>query len=285
MAALGTTSDSLLERAGVAPDALDAAVGAHVIEREDGTLRFTPSAAVVGASTGTSATSAGASTRRIARARRRPRLAARVTSRFRRSTPDAEVAAALDEAVRQALERGASAVAAELRRACAPADAAGRARGAPPAGAGCRSGAPGRRRVDARPGDRDRPAGRDRDRLVARARRSSFSPSWKRRPRGRAARGGPARGGLAAGAAVGHSLSPGVGNALQDRFRPRRRGARARRASSTTTSSAHAPAQCRRSSTGSPARRRRRAISRRWPSTSRRRSAASGWFRRRRRRS
>src|SRR5437763_1085293 len=39
--ALGTPSESLLERAGVAPDALDAAAAAHVIEREDGTIRFT----------------------------------------------------------------------------------------------------------------------------------------------------------------------------------------------------------------------------------------------------
>ena len=40
-AALGTPSESLLERAGVAADALDPAVAAHVIEREDGMIRFT----------------------------------------------------------------------------------------------------------------------------------------------------------------------------------------------------------------------------------------------------
>ena len=39
--ALGTPSESLLERAGVAADALDPAVAAHVIERENGTIRFT----------------------------------------------------------------------------------------------------------------------------------------------------------------------------------------------------------------------------------------------------
>ena len=39
-AAFGTTSETLLERAGVAPEALDAAVVAHVIERENGTIRF-----------------------------------------------------------------------------------------------------------------------------------------------------------------------------------------------------------------------------------------------------
>jgi len=39
-AALRAPSSSLLERAGVDPHALDAAVVAHVIERENGTLRF-----------------------------------------------------------------------------------------------------------------------------------------------------------------------------------------------------------------------------------------------------
>ncbi|MEP6978925.1 MAG: hypothetical protein ABI948_12810, partial [Thermoleophilia bacterium] len=41
LAATGPTSESLLERAGVSPDALDPAAAAHVIEREDGTIRFT----------------------------------------------------------------------------------------------------------------------------------------------------------------------------------------------------------------------------------------------------
>ena len=39
--ALGTPSESLLERAGVAPDALEPALAAHVIERDNGTIRFT----------------------------------------------------------------------------------------------------------------------------------------------------------------------------------------------------------------------------------------------------
>src|SRR5207253_4366692 len=39
--ALGTTSESLLERAGVAADALDPALAAQVIERQHGTIRFT----------------------------------------------------------------------------------------------------------------------------------------------------------------------------------------------------------------------------------------------------
>jgi len=41
VSALGTTSESLLEEAGVSADALEAAVVAHVIERENGTIRFT----------------------------------------------------------------------------------------------------------------------------------------------------------------------------------------------------------------------------------------------------
>src|SRR5262249_26778465 len=40
-AALGTPDERLLERAGVAPGALDAAVAAHVVERDRGTIRFT----------------------------------------------------------------------------------------------------------------------------------------------------------------------------------------------------------------------------------------------------
>jgi hypothetical protein len=39
--ALGTPSEWLLERAGVAPHALDPAVEAHVVERESGAIRFT----------------------------------------------------------------------------------------------------------------------------------------------------------------------------------------------------------------------------------------------------
>ena len=38
---MGTPSESLLERAGVAAEALEPALAAHVIERENGTIRFT----------------------------------------------------------------------------------------------------------------------------------------------------------------------------------------------------------------------------------------------------
>ena len=40
-AAVGTTSEALLARAGIAPDTLDPAVAAEVIVREDGSIRFT----------------------------------------------------------------------------------------------------------------------------------------------------------------------------------------------------------------------------------------------------
>ena len=40
-AAVGTASESLLQRASVSPDALDAAVAARVVERDAGTIRFT----------------------------------------------------------------------------------------------------------------------------------------------------------------------------------------------------------------------------------------------------
>src|SRR6185437_11104690 len=40
-AALGTPSESLLERAGAAPGALTPAIAARVVERERGTIRFT----------------------------------------------------------------------------------------------------------------------------------------------------------------------------------------------------------------------------------------------------
>ncbi|MET0560721.1 MAG: AAA family ATPase [Gaiellaceae bacterium] len=40
-AAVGTPTESLLKRAGVSPEALDAAVAARVVERDNGTIRFT----------------------------------------------------------------------------------------------------------------------------------------------------------------------------------------------------------------------------------------------------
>ena len=110
--ALGTPSESLLERAGVAADALVPAVAARVIERENGTIRFTHpllSSAVYPES--------GAERRsvhdRIARIVDDPVLGARHLA-LSTDAPDAGVAAALDEAARLAADRGAAATAAEL---------------------------------------------------------------------------------------------------------------------------------------------------------------------------
>jgi DNA-binding CsgD family transcriptional regulator len=110
--ALGATSETLLERVGVEPDALDPAVAAHVIEREYGAIRFThPLLSSV-------------LYRQLGGERRRVhgRLAEIVDDPFLRAhhlalsreRPDADVAAALDDAARLAAERGVSAVAAEL---------------------------------------------------------------------------------------------------------------------------------------------------------------------------
>ncbi len=111
-AALGTTSESLLERAGVAADTLEPAVVAHVIEREDGTIRFThpllPS--VLYRDLGEERRSVHA---RLAGLVDNPLLRARHLA-LSRETPDADVAAVLDDAARLAAGRGASAVAAEL---------------------------------------------------------------------------------------------------------------------------------------------------------------------------
>ena len=110
--ALGTTSESLLERAGVSQDALESAAAAHVIEREDGTIRFTHpllSSVLYG--------DLGQERRNvhgvIARIVEDPLLRARHLA-LSKDTPDTEVAAVLDDATRLAVARGASAVAAEL---------------------------------------------------------------------------------------------------------------------------------------------------------------------------
>jgi DNA-binding CsgD family transcriptional regulator len=110
--ALGTPSKSLLQRAGVAPDALEPAEAAQVIEYENGTVRFTHpllSSVLYG--------DLGAKRRTIHR-----RIAGIVDDPIFRArhlalssgSPDAEIAAVLDEAARLATERGAAAVAAEL---------------------------------------------------------------------------------------------------------------------------------------------------------------------------
>ncbi len=112
VAALGTTSDAILARAGVAPNALRPALDAHVVTREDAAIRFTHpllSSLVY---------------RDLGDERRRvhaqigglvddPVLRA-VHLALSKHTPDADVAGALDDAAGQARDRGAAAVAAEL---------------------------------------------------------------------------------------------------------------------------------------------------------------------------
>ncbi|HWN23190.1 MAG TPA: AAA family ATPase, partial [Gaiellaceae bacterium] len=110
---LGAPSVLLLERAGVAPGALEAAVGAHVIERENGSIRFTHPLLSSVLYQGVS----GEERRRL-----HERLAAIVDDPLVRARhlalatdgPDARVAVVLDEAASRAVSRGALAVAAEL---------------------------------------------------------------------------------------------------------------------------------------------------------------------------
>jgi DNA-binding CsgD family transcriptional regulator len=110
--ALGTTSEALLERAGVAPDALDPAIVAHVIRRENGTIRFTHPllSSVLYRDLGKERRGVHG---RIAQLVEDPLLRARHLA-LSKGTPDADVAAALDDAATLAADRGASAVAAEL---------------------------------------------------------------------------------------------------------------------------------------------------------------------------
>jgi DNA-binding CsgD family transcriptional regulator len=111
-AAVGTTSEALLERAGVAADALDPAVAAHVIERESGTVRFTHPlmSSVLYLDLDEDRRSVHA---RIASVVEDPVLRARHLA-LSRDEPDADVARALDDAAVVAADRGAAAVAAEL---------------------------------------------------------------------------------------------------------------------------------------------------------------------------
>jgi DNA-binding CsgD family transcriptional regulator len=111
-AALGTPSESLLVRAGVAADALAPAAAAHVIEREHGTIRFTHPllSSVLYLDLGDERRSVH---RRIARVVEDPLLRARHLA-LSSDTPDASAAAVLEDAATLAAERGASAVAAEL---------------------------------------------------------------------------------------------------------------------------------------------------------------------------
>ena len=112
--ALGAPSASLLERAGIAPNALEAAVSAHVIERENGIIRFThpllSSVLYQGLSSGEERRNLHG---RLAAIIDDPLVRARHLA-LATDTPDAGVAVALDDAATLAAARGASAVAAEL---------------------------------------------------------------------------------------------------------------------------------------------------------------------------
>ena len=110
--ALGTAAESLLARAGIAADALDPALAAHVLEREDGTIRFTHPLlpAVLYRDLGEERRAVHG---RIARVVEDPLLRARHLA-LSKEVPDADVAAVLEEAAGLAADRGASAVTAEL---------------------------------------------------------------------------------------------------------------------------------------------------------------------------
>jgi DNA-binding CsgD family transcriptional regulator len=110
--ALGTPSESLLERAGVAAGALEAAFVAQAIERENGAIRFTHPllSSVLYRDLGEERRSVHG---RLAEIVEDPLLRARHLA-LSRDTPDADVAAVLDAAASLAADRGASAVAAEL---------------------------------------------------------------------------------------------------------------------------------------------------------------------------
>jgi DNA-binding CsgD family transcriptional regulator len=111
-AAVGTASESLLKRAGVATDALDAAVGARVIEREDGMIRFTHPllSSVLYDDLGEKRRAVHA---RIAEVVEEPVFRARHLA-LSTDTPDADVARLLDDAATLASDRGAPAATAEL---------------------------------------------------------------------------------------------------------------------------------------------------------------------------
>jgi DNA-binding CsgD family transcriptional regulator len=110
--AVGTTSDSLLERAGVSADALEPALAAHVIERENGTIRFTHPllSSIFYRDLGEERRKLHG---RIAEIVDDPLLQARHLG-LSRDAPDGDVAAVLDAAATAAADRGASALAAEL---------------------------------------------------------------------------------------------------------------------------------------------------------------------------
>ena len=112
VSALGAFPESLLKQASLSADALGAAFATQVIERENGTIRFTHPllSSVIYQDLGDERRSVHA---RIAGIVEDPLLRARHLA-LSKETPDAEVAAVLDDAASVAADRGAAAVAAEL---------------------------------------------------------------------------------------------------------------------------------------------------------------------------
>lgn len=112
VAGLGTLSISLVKRLGIEADVLDPAVAAHVIERVDGTIRFTHPllASVLYRDLGERRLRAH---ERIARVAEDPLVRARHLA-LSKEEPDRDVASELDDAVRMAVDRGAVAASAEL---------------------------------------------------------------------------------------------------------------------------------------------------------------------------
>jgi DNA-binding CsgD family transcriptional regulator len=111
-AAVGTPSESLLNRAGVPPDALDAAVAAQVVDREGGMIRFKHPllSSVLYVALGAERQSVHA---RLAEIVEDPVLSARHRA-LSTETPDAGVARLLEDAAALASDRGAAALTAEL---------------------------------------------------------------------------------------------------------------------------------------------------------------------------
>ena len=111
-AAIGTPSEVLLEQAGVPEGALDPALAAHVVERDDGMIRFTHPllSSALYTDLGDQRQSVHA---RIADLVADPVVRARHLA-LSSDEPDAEIALTLDEAAIIAADRGASAEAAEL---------------------------------------------------------------------------------------------------------------------------------------------------------------------------
>jgi DNA-binding CsgD family transcriptional regulator len=110
--ALGTPSEALLERLGVAATDLESAIAAHVIERENGTIRFTHPllSSVLYQDLGEARREVHG---RIAGIVDDPLVRAKHLA-LSEDLPHAEVASELDDASRLAADRGASDVAAEL---------------------------------------------------------------------------------------------------------------------------------------------------------------------------